>query len=251
MSAVVFAVSVAFYWWTRNGGGFTGPDLVFASETVFSWGKWQLPFVLGLLTGWHWHAVQRVARSWAAKPVVALAVFTMLCLTVWSQEWRLGVLPASDFWFGLVWFWKYTFEPALVPFTAAVAVSSYWLVGLAYRRGRGPVLAALETIGCRPLFAYLTLVVTESVAHSFVDEMTFELGRVLLPLIIAVAWCGGRSKQRKRNRQPSAVARTVEAFDQDADLFDSHDEADFDEVVARFWAQVAENAELGARAGNR
>lgn len=203
-SLVVLAASAGIYWWQRDNGGLAGPDLVWGAETTFSWGGWQLLFVVGLLAGWHWTAVQRFGATIAGRAAIVVAVLSAVGLGALAQAWRLGHAP---FWL-VVWFEKYSFQPMMLPFTVVVAVTGYWAVG---RLGGGAIgdalLRQLATIGARPFFCFLTLLVTEVVARSLQEEISTTEGAVLATGVLVVGWLGGTAKQRRRtDAAPVAAA---------------------------------------------
>ncbi|GAC1376322.1 MAG: hypothetical protein NVSMB4_05030 [Acidimicrobiales bacterium] len=139
------------------------PHIVFMADlsvgaNTWSWGAWQVLFVAGMVTGWHWERVSRTLRAFRRSLLVVAGVVTAALVVIGnlvaSRSWPFG---GGTSWADLL-FAKYELRPGVPVYLAAATVVTYvGLRRLANCRGGRSVTSVLSRIGSRSLDCFIML----------------------------------------------------------------------------------------------
>ena len=170
-TALCVGLSIALY-----AAAQADPHVVFVADlsvgtSTWGWGAWQLLFVLGMATGWHWKRVRAFAHE-AKRPLVAscAAIVGVLVVTanlIADRDW-----PGSTAWVP-TWFGKYELRPGVVLYLGAAVVVTYVVMEfLGQMSGPRLVVGFLSRIGTRSLDCFIMLSLVQLVVFT-----TAETGR--------------------------------------------------------------------------
>ncbi|GAC1477774.1 MAG: hypothetical protein NVS1B12_13470 [Acidimicrobiales bacterium] len=155
-TALCVGLSIALY-----AAAQADPHVVFIADlsvgtSTWGWGAWQLLFVLGMATGWHWTTVRdmahRVKRPLVASCAASVGVLAVSANLIVDRDW-----PGSTTWVP-TWFGKYELRPGVVLYLGAAVVVTYVVMEhIGHRRGFRLVVDFLSRIGTRSLDCFIML----------------------------------------------------------------------------------------------